>query len=205
MRTKFKAWTKPYIDEHPEVMLNLEQIKALDKVFALEIGSGKGKFLIDMANKFPNKEFIGVERNVTCSGITCKKLVEEEIKNAKLIFENADIILDILKDNSVENIFLNFSDPWPKKRHAKRRLTAEGFLKKYYRVLVPGGHIYIKTDNENLYRYSLETIAESPFILENFTEDYGDLVDFDTFTEYELNFRSNGQPIYRLEVRKNDK
>ena len=205
MRTKFKAWTKPYIDEHPEVMLNLEHIKALDKVFALEIGSGKGKFLIDMANKFPDKEFIGVERNVTCSGITCKKLVEEEIKNAKLIFENADIILDILKDDSVENIFLNFSDPWPKKRHAKRRLTAEGFLKKYHRVLVPGGHIYIKTDNENLYRYSLETIGESPFILESFTENYGDLVDFDTYTEYELNFRASGQPIYRLEVRKDDK
>ena len=202
MRTKFKPWTKPYIDEHPEVMLNLEQIKALQNVFALEIGSGKGKFLIDMANKFPKHEFIGVERNVTCAGITCKKLVEEQVNNAKLIYENADIILDIIKDNSIENIFLNFSDPWPKKRHAKRRLTAPGFLKKYYRVLVPGGHLFIKTDNEDLYRYSLETLAESPFVLEKSEEDYQDLVEFDTMTEYEINFRTSGKPIYRLEVRK---
>ena len=204
MRTKFKSWTKPYIDEHQEVMISIDEMKKLDHLFALEIGSGKGKFLIDMAKKYPDKEFIGVERNVTCAGITAKKLVEEEITNAKLLYENADILLDVLKDNVIENIFLNFSDPWPKKRHAKRRLTAPGFLNKYLRVLSPSGVIRIKTDNEDLYRFTMENLAESPFILLEFTENYEKLDEFDTLTEYEMNFRESGKPIYRVVVKKHD-
>lgn len=204
MRTKFKAWTKPYIDEHPEVMITMDEMKKLDHIFALEIGSGKGKFLIDMAKKYPNKDFIGVERNVTCSGITAKKLVEEDIKNARLLFENADILLDVIKDGVVENIFLNFSDPWPKKKHAKRRLTAPGFLAKYHRVLASQGTIRIKTDNEALYRFTLENISESPFVLLEYTENYQDLDEFDAMSEYEMNFRESGNPIYRLVVKKND-
>ena len=204
MRTKYKPWAKPYIDEHQEVMISIDEMKTLDHLFALEIGSGKGKFLIDMAKKYPDKEFIGVERNVTCAGITAKKLVEEEVTNAKLLFENADILLDVMKDNVIENIFLNFSDPWPKKRHAKRRLTAPGFLNKYLRVLVPGGVIRIKTDNEELYRFTMENITESPFILLESTENYEELVEFDTMTEYEMNFRESGKPIYRVVVKKHD-
>ena len=204
MRTKYKPWAKPYIDGHQEVMISIEKMKKLNHLFALEIGSGKGKFLIDMAKKYPDKQFIGVERNVTCAGITAKKLVEEEINNAKLLFENADILLDVMKDNVIENIFLNFSDPWPKKRHAKRRLTAPGFLNKYLRVLVPGGVIRIKTDNEELYRFTMENIAESPFILLESTENYEELVEFDTMTEYEMNFRESGKPIFRVVVKKHD-
>ena len=125
MRTKFKAWTVPYLEEHPEVLFTLEQLLSFDKPYYLEIGSGKGQFLIDMAKKFPDKFFVGVERNVTCSGITCKKLVEEETPNAKLMYLDAEVLMKEIPDNSVESIFLNFSDPWPKKRHHKRRLTAD--------------------------------------------------------------------------------
>lgn len=202
MRTKFKAWTKPYIDEHQEVMVSLPYFQDVKDLFALEIGSGKGQFLVDMAKKFPHKEFVGIERNVTCAGISAKKLVDEKINNAKLAYENADAVLDSLQDNSVNNIFLNFSDPWPKKRHEKRRLTAPSYLAKYFRVLKKCGRLLIKTDNVDLFHFTLENMANTSFIFVNLTENYIDLDDFDTFTEYELNFRKEGKPIYRLVVEK---
>ena len=89
MRTKYKPWALPYIQEHTEVMFNEEQLLSFNKPYYLEIGSGKGQFLVDMAKKYPNKFFIGLERNVTCCGFTAKKLVEEEIVNAKLMFIDA--------------------------------------------------------------------------------------------------------------------
>ena len=105
MRTKFKAWTVPYLEEHPEVMFTTEELLSFDKPINLEIGSGKGQFLVDMASKFPNEFFVGVERNVTCAGITCKKLVEQEVKNAKLMYLDAEKLMLELKDNSINNIF----------------------------------------------------------------------------------------------------
>ena len=116
MRTKYKPWAKPYIEEHVEVMFTQEQLLSFDKPYYLEIGSGKGQFLVDMAKKFPDKFFVGVERNVTCCGFTAKKLVEEEINNAKLLFINAEVLMVNIPNDSINGIFLNFSDPWPKKR-----------------------------------------------------------------------------------------
>ncbi len=205
MRTKFKPWAEPYIQNHPEVCLTIEQLQAIDKPFYLEIGSGKGQFLLDMANKASDEFFVGVERNVTCAGITCKKLVENESLNAKIMFDNADEILDALSDESIKSIFLNFSDPWPKKRHHKRRLTAPSYLEKYFRVLQKGGKVIIKTDNDDLYQFSLETIGESSFEIIYQTFDYVNYDEFDTPTEYEMNFRAKGQPIHRLiALKKND-
>jgi len=197
MRTKYKPWAKPYIEEHPEVMLTLDQLASFSD-FYLEIGSGKGKFLFDMANKFADKKFVGVERNVTCAGFAAKKLVEGEVSNAKLMFENADQILMTLKDKSVDGIFLNFSDPWPKKRHHKRRLTAPQYLLQYARVLKKDALLVIKTDNDDLYQFSLETLAESPFKIIFETFDYKDLDEFDVMTEYEISFRDEGMPIHRI-------
>ena len=202
MRTKFKAWTVPYLEEHQEVMFSLEQLLAFDAAYYLEIGSGKGQFLVDMAKKFPNKFFVGVERNVTCSGITCKKLVEEEIVNAKLMFIDAEVLMKEIKDDSIESIFLNFSDPWPKKRHHKRRLTADSYLNNYYRVLKKGGRLIIKTDNVDLFAFTVENLEKSPFKLISKTDDYQDYDEFDTMTEYEKSFRDEGVPIHRIVLEK---
>ena len=203
MRTKFKAWTVPYLEEHTEVLLKPEDLIALTYSYNLEIGSGKGQFLIDMARKFPELYFIGVERNTTCAGITAKKLVEAEgIKNAKLVYDNADIVLLNLKDESVDNIFLNFSDPWPKKRHAKRRLSAPSYLDNYYRILKKGGKLIIKTDNIDLFAFTKETLEGSKFILESITDDYTERDNFDAETEYEKSFREQGVAIHRVVVRK---
>ena len=201
MRTKFKAWAEPFIKEHPEVMCSFDEINNYTNYF-LEIGSGKGQFLLDMALKYPNLTFIGVERNITCAGFTAKKLVENEIKNAKLVHADAGQMTPSIKDASVEGIFLNFSDPWPKKRHTKRRLTSESFLNEYYRILKKGARLIFKTDNYDLFTYSLEVIGASKFKLVEANYSYDGKDEFDATTEYEKSFREEGQSIYRLILEK---
>lgn len=202
MRTKYKPWAKPYIDEHKEVMFTLEELSSFDKPYYLEIGSGKGQFLVDMAKKFPDKFFVGVERNITCCGFTAKKLVEEEIINAKLMFINAEVLIQEIKDESLEGIFLNFSDPWPKKRHHKRRLTAMSYLDNYYRVLRKGARLVIKTDNTDLFAFTLENLENSKFKVISKTDDYNEFDEFDTMTEYEKSFRDEGVKINRIVLEK---
>lgn len=198
MRTKYKSWTKPYIEEHPEVIVTLDQLKGIEGNFALEIGSGKGKFLADMAGLNPELLILGIERNVTCAGITCKKLVENEILNARLMLASADEILPSIKDNTILDIYLNFSDPWPKKRHFKRRLTYGTYLKQYFRVLVKGGKLIIKTDNDDLFSFSQETLGESQFKVLEVLDDYDGKALLDAMTEYEISFREKGQKIHRI-------
>ena len=201
MRTKFKAWAEPYVNEHPEVMCPFDKLNEQGSYY-LEIGSGKGQFLLDMALKFPKLTFIGVERNVTCCGFTAKKLVENNITNAKLVFADAGQITPSINDASVDGIFLNFSDPWPKKRHSKRRLTSESFLAEYYRILKKGAKLIFKTDNYDLFTYSLEIISVSSFKLVEANYSYDGKDEFDATTEYEKSFREEGQPIYRLILEK---
>ena len=202
MRTKFKPWAQPYIEEHPEVQISEDSFASLQKGYVLEIGAGKGGFLYGMSTKFPNISFIGVERNVTCCGFICKKLVENEIKNAKLYFGDFERVSMNIPDESVSTIFLNFSDPWPKKRHNKRRLTAERFINEYYRILQPKGKLIIKTDNKDLFDFSVENLDSSKFLLLSKTEDYKELDGFDCITEYEASFREEGLPIYRIVLEK---
>ena len=199
MRTKFKPWAEPYILEHKEVSLTEEEISKLNN-FNLEIGSGKGEFLLLMAEKFPKEFFLGVEKNVTCSGFACKKLVENEINNAKLVWNDVVNIFPLIKDKSVKHIFLNFSDPWPKKRHFKRRLTSEKFLLEYKRILTKDGQLIFKTDNLDLFNYSLELFKENGFKIIELTNDYLGEDNYDAKTEYEAFFNNEGTKINRVKV-----
>ena len=198
MRTKFKAWTKPYLDEHQEVQLTLEEVNSLEKEVYLEIGSGKGQFLLDMAKNNPSLMFVGIEKNVTCAGFCAKKLVENEITNAKIIFNDAVMVLDSFKNKSINTIFLNFSDPWPKKRHHKRRLTADSFLDRYFSILKDDGRIIFKTDNVELFDDTKEVIETSKFKAISIDENYDGKDSFDAQTEYEISFRNEGVPIHRM-------
>lgn len=202
MRTKFKPWAAPYIKEHPEYMITLDDALNLGDALNIEIGSGKGKFIVDMAKKFPHLEFIGVERNVTALGFALKKIVEEEIPNVKMFFGDAFLLMEKVPAHSIKNLFLNFSDPWPKKRHEKRRLTHDNFLKRYYDALDNGGRLIFKTDNSDLFAFSKERIANFDFIVEKEWSDYPGDDDFDAQTEYEINFRSKGEKIKRIILRK---
>ena len=197
MRTKYKPWAKPYIDEHPEISIPLEEMKNFSD-FYLEIGSGKGDFLIKMASKFPTKLFIGVEKNVSCAGISAKKIVESKLENVRLLYIDAINLLPYIKDGSVNTIFLNFSDPWPKKRHHKRRLTSDIFLKEYLRVLPKGGRLIFKTDNIDLFNDSLEYFSNSEFKKISETNNYLGDDEFDATTEYEQYFIDEGTPINRV-------
>ena len=202
MRTKYKPWAKPYLEAHPEVQISKECYKDIKDV-DLEIGSGKGLFLVGMATKFPNRNFVGIEKNVTCSGFTAKKLVESELGNVKLIDDDAANVISEINDKSINNILLNFSDPWPKRRHFKRRLTSEKFLSAYHRILKDDGMIFFKTDNVDLFEYSLITFQENNFIIIDVQRDYKGDDDFDHITEYEMAFREEGTPINRVKLKKN--
>ncbi len=201
MRTKYKAWAKPYLDEHSEIVLAKEQFLEMSS-YHLEIGSGKGQFLSSMATKYPDCTFVGVEKNITVAGYCAKKLVTAEIKNAYLYPNAIETVLFEMKDESVKDIFLNFSDPWPKKKHAKRRLTSEQYVKEYYRILCTGGCIFLKTDNEELFNFSIEMFKAVPLRLITMSTNYAELDDFDALTEYEESFREKGQKIYRLILKK---
>ena len=201
MRTKYKPWAKPFIEEHTEVMCPFDNLNNY-KDYYLEVGSGKGQFLVNMAKNHPDNFFIGMECNVTCAGFTAKKLVENEITNAKLVYAYAEQVLPSIDEGSVNGIFLNFSDPWPKRRHAKRRLTSDSFLNQYFRILKKGAKLIFKTDNYDLFTYSLELVQTSPFKLVEANYSYDGHDPFDEITEYEADFRSEGMPIYRLILEK---
>ena len=199
MRTKYKAWARPFLDEHLEVQLSEEKLKTLTS-FYLEIGSGKGQFLIEMAKKYPDRLFIGIEKNLTCSGIIAKKLVAEQLPNAFLINADAEKVLENVTPHSVHILYLNFSDPWPKARHHKRRLTSDRFLNLYRNILSEDGYILQKTDNFDLFTFSKETYLENNF--EIIEEDLNyQLNDDDVLTEYEEDFRKQNLPIYRMKVK----
>lgn len=198
MRTKYKPWAEPFINEHKEATLTIEEIQSFDYPVFLEIGCGKGQFISEMAKKNPDISFVGVEKNVTCCGFTLKKIVEDKIDNAKLFVGDGENVIQALKDKSVKFLFLNFSDPWPKKRHNKRRLTHDNFLKHYLRILSDDGRIIFKTDNVELFDFSIEKFQEFGFELIDITNDYSEIDKFDTMTEYESNFRKQGIKINRL-------
>ena len=205
MRTKFKPWTIEFLNEHKGVNLLIDDLAAFnfDKPTYLEIGSGKGMFLAMLALNNLDKQFIGVEENITCAGITCRKLVESEVPNAHIIGEDVEKVFPLIKDGTIEGLFLNFSDPWPKKRHAKRRLTSDRFIDNYYRILKKGGHFYFKTDNKELFDYTIKILTlDGRLEMLNIDENYDGKVEFDTQTEYEKSFRELGQTIYRLDAMK---
>ena len=200
MRTKFKAWAEPYIKEHQDICVDALSMQNIENMY-LEIGSGKGLYLVTMASKFPDRNYVGVERNVTCAGYLAKKIVEGNVSNAKLCYADAEKLLAEIKEHSLEHVFLNFSDPWPKKKHNKRRLTSERFIPLYQRVMAHGGEIILKTDNKELFDFSKENFLNNGFSLMFEDLDYQLDEENDALTEYEIDFRKDNNPIYRLGVR----
>ena len=201
MRTKYKPWAKPYLEEHQEVMFPLEEVKNLSHLH-LEIGCGKGGFIVEMSKKHPDTFYLALEKNLTCAGITANELVNNDIKNVKLMNIDGEVVVNELKDESVKVLYLNFSDPWPKKRHAKRRLTSETFINSYVRILEKGGEIRFKTDNEELYNFSKESFSLTSINVIEDNDDYDGLDMEDAKTEYEIKKREAGFKIHRLILRK---
>jgi len=165
----------------------------------IEIGMGKGDFILNMALKNPDVNFIGIEKFTSVLARAVAKIDTYDISNLKLICIDALNLNDVF-DKEVSLIYLNFSDPWPKKRHAKRRLTSDVFLRIYDNVFNDKKIIYMKTDNIGLFEYSIESLSEYGYILRNVSLDYKD--GENVMTEYEKKFVSKNIKINRLEAYK---
>lgn len=173
-----------------------------DKPVHLEIGCGKGAFITECARRNPDVQFYAMERISDVILLAAEKTKENEIGNIRFIIGDAKNVAEYFAPHSVERIYLNFSDPWPKKGHAKRRLTHKNFLDVYKEILVPGGSIFVKTDNRPLFDFSLESLAENGFELRNVTYDlHNSEFNADNIvTEYEKTFSEKGFTINRVEA-----
>ena len=159
---------------------------------------------MDMARLYPEINFIGIEKYSSVLLRAVQKLEEEELPNVRLIRMDAEDLENVFALGELDRIYLNFSDPWPKARHAKRRLTSREFLKRYEQVLKKEGTVEFKTDNRGLFEFSLEEVKESDWNLEICTFDLHhdeELVKGNVMTEYEEKFSSMGNPICKMVIR----
>ncbi len=192
------------MDEHPETVFN--PVDPKDSFFKegpqyLEIGIGKGDFIVAMSEK-KGGNWLGLERDVSIMGMAAKKVIEAEKKNVRLRADDFDIVAEEMEGLKFDAIYLNFSDPWPKKRHSKRRLTERNRLKRIASFLKDDGLIIFKSDNPILYEFTLEEIPEAGLRIVSNTDNYDKPVEDDAMTEYERNFRSQGKPITRIIIAK---
>lgn len=185
-----------YIIENPEEYKGKwNKLFNNDNNIEIEIGTGKGKFIIEKALQNSNINFIGIEKYDSPLVLAVKKLEELDINNLRLICYDA-FTIDNIFDKEISKIYLNFSDPWPKKRHTKRRLTSSRFLEKYDLIFKDTKMIEMKTDNDDLFDYSCESFSEYGYkIVSKDTNHISDIT-----TEYEDKFRSIGKNINYISV-----
>lgn len=208
MRLRHRKWGDQFLQENTHLIKNKDNI---DEEFVsfinhenlrLEIGVGRGDFILQMALANPNVYFLGVEISGMALAIAGKKLLENEVKNVLLVNMDVHYLFEKMGKDRFDYIYLNFSDPWPKKRQHKRRLTYPTILNKYYEVLKNNGKVIFKTDNDLLFNDSVEYFKESKFVVESITYDYQNLDEDDKMTEYEKKFRGLNTPIKRIVARK---
>lgn len=166
----------------------------------MEVGMGKGKFLMELAQIHPEINFIGVERYSSVLLKAIQKMEEWKLPNVRFLCEDAGELAEMFGEGEVERLYLNFSDPWPKDRHAKRRLTSPGFMDVYDKILKAEGVVEFKTDNQGLFAYSLEAIPEAGWQIDLHTFDLHNspYAEGNVMTEYETKFSSEGKPICKL-------
>ena len=175
-----------------------KQIFKNDNEIEIEIGMGKGNFIIEKARRNPDINFIGIEKYATVLVSAFKKLESEKLPNLKIINMDASFINDVF-ENEISKVYLNFSDPWPKKKHSNRRLTSKIFLDKYSKIFVGDRLIEMKTDNMKLFEYSLTSLSENNYVLKEINLDlHSSGIEGNIQTEYERKFSSLGMPIYRV-------
>ncbi len=204
-----KPWAESYLTEHNDIV-DLEAVHAhqvsewfeRQQPIHIEVGSGMGKFITTLAQQNPHINYVAIERDKNVMIRVLDKVREHNLTNIKLLCNDAVILTDYFRQGEVDRIYLNFSDPWPKKRHAKRRLTYRSFLALYQQILREDGELHFKTDNRGLFAYSLESMSQfgmyfTKINLNLHQEDEGDNIP----TEYEHKFAEKGSRIYRMEAK----
>ena len=171
----------------------------------IEIGMGKGQFIMKLAKEHPDINYIGIERYSSVLLRALQKMEIEPLPNIRFLCMDASIITEVFDKEEVAKIYLNFSDPWPKERHAKRRLTRRQFFERYDKILARNGVVEFKTDNDDLFAFSMEEVAEAGWTLDAHTFDLHHdpvLNEGNVMTEYEEKFSSLGHPIHKLIARR---
>lgn len=193
-----------YVVQEPETHKGTwGQLFGNEQPVQIEVGMGKGRFIMDMARLHPDRNFVGIEMydSVLLRAVQKREQLEEDLPNLYFIRMDARNLPDVFEKGEVDKIYLNFSDPWPKKRHARRRLTSKEFLKRYDQILAKDGRVEFKTDNRDLFAFSLEEVTEAGWTLEASTWDLHHdetMNQGNVMTEYEAKFSSMGNPIHKL-------
>ncbi len=207
MRLRYVKGAKELIASKPELiidninngLIDLDNLFNNDFPIHIEIGMGKGKFVYTLAKQNPDINFIGIERFDSVIVRALEKAIEEPLSNLMLLRTDASDLREIFSNKSIERIYLNFSDPWPKDRHAKRRLTHKNFLNIYKDLLKDNCELHFKTDNKDLFQFSFEELTKYPM---NITYMELDLHNSDfrgnIMTEFEEKFSRLGNKIYKL-------
>ena len=212
MRLRNIKGSREMIAESPYTIDNPAQYKGKWQEFGgnkapirIEVGMGKGKFISTLAMQNPEVNYIGIEKYSSVLIRAIDKRIEKNIENLYFLRFDAVDILDIFDEGEIDRIYLNFSDPWPKDRHAKRRLTSKEYLKKYNIILKKDGIVEFKTDNDDLFAFSLEEvplagweIVAQTFDLHNTAE----MMEGNVMTEYEKKFSALGNPIHKMIIRR---
>jgi len=210
MRLRYVPGQYEYLQKHDKAITEPEKMNyKLNDVFKnnnpihVELGCGKGRFLRETAIENPNVNYIGFEKSVKVAYRCAKSTFENDPDNYYIVYSNGDIIKDVFYPNSIERIYLNFSDPWPKPSHYKRRMTHKSFLDVYRCVLSSNGEIHMKTDNNDLFEYSVLQFQEDNWDLIMINRDLHNSPynKENIMTEYEEKFAEEGRRINKLIAR----
>ena len=209
MRVRNRKGATELLEAHPQyVILNpadakgrWQEIFGNDHPIHVEVGSGKGAFVSGMAKANPEINYIGIDIQKSVLSYALDKVLATGVPNIKLLWVDGSDLTDYFEEGEIDRLYLNFSDPWPKKRHEKRRLTYKSFLATYQQILPKNGEIHFKTDNRGLFEYSLVSFSQYGMKLKGVWLDLhaSDFED-NVLTEYEQKFANKGQVIYRVEA-----
>ena len=209
MRVRNRKGATELLEAHPQyVILNpadakgrWQEIFGNDHPIHVEVGSGKGAFVSGMAKANPDINYIGIDIQKSVLSYALDKVLATDVPNIKLLWVDGSDLTDDFEEGEIDRLYLNFSDPWPKKRHEKRRLTYQSFLATYQQILPENGEIHFKTDNRGLFEYSLVSFSQYGMKLKGVWLDLhaSDFED-NVLTEYEQKFANKGQVIYRVEA-----
>jgi len=190
------------INEPERLKGSWQSLFANDNPIHLEIGVGKGQFIMELANRNPNINYIGIEKYSSVLIRALEKRGESELQNLRFLCFYAENLNTIFAEDEIDRIYLNFSDPWPKDRHFKRRLTSRNFLGKYEKCLRKDGEIIFKTDNRKLFDFSLEELEAAKWTIKNITYDLhnSEYLADNIMTEYEERFVAEGKPIHMMRI-----
>ena len=208
MRMRKKPWATKVLETHTRIVRDGAAKKGHwaeyfgnENPIQIEIGCGKGGFIIETARQNPDINYIALERQSSVVAVAVRK-AGEGLPNLVFLCDLAEKLSDFFEVGEVKRIYLNFSDPWPKKRYAKRRLTYRGFLQSYREIFGEKGELFFKTDNRDLFEFSLNEFCADDWKLSNITLDlHNSDMEGNIMTEYETRFSEMGMPIYRLEAR----